>query len=139
MSPLHLMRTSAPPCWYSRPRTETGSRVDRIRGDRRPQIRSPRADGPRAATPESSISLNALLQARQLTKLYGEQIALMDVAFDVHEGEVLGIIGPNGSGKTTLLECVTGLQPADDGQVRWLGSRSRAADAEERSHEMGHT
>jgi len=65
--------------------------------------------------------LNALLQVRQLTKLYGEQIALMDVAFDVHEGEVLGIIGPNGSGKTTLLECVTGLQPADDGQVRWLG------------------
>jgi len=65
--------------------------------------------------------LNALLQVRQLTKLYGEQIALRDVAFDVHEGEVLGIIGPNGSGKTTLLECVTGLQPADDGQVRWLG------------------
>jgi ABC-type multidrug transport system ATPase subunit len=65
--------------------------------------------------------VNALLQVRQLTKLYGEQVALLDVAFDVREGEVLGVIGPNGSGKTTLLECVTGLQPADDGQVRWQG------------------
>jgi ABC-type branched-subunit amino acid transport system ATPase component len=45
--------------------------------------------------------LDALLQVRQLRKLYGEQVALLDVAFDVHEGEVLGVIGPNGSGKTT--------------------------------------
>jgi ABC-type multidrug transport system ATPase subunit len=65
--------------------------------------------------------LTELLQVEHLAKRYGDQIALADVAFDVREGEVLGIIGPNGSGKTTLLECLAGLQPADSGQVRWLG------------------
>lgn len=74
-----------------------------------------------AASVESIASPTALLQVEQLAKRYGDQVALADVAFDVREGEVLGIIGPNGSGKTTLLECLTGLQPADDGRVRWLG------------------
>ncbi len=62
-----------------------------------------------------------MLEVERLSKRYGDQVALVDVAFDVREGEVLGVIGPNGSGKTTLLECLTGLRPADDGVVRWLG------------------
>lgn len=67
------------------------------------------------------MSSIALLQVEQLSKRYSGQVALESVCFDVREGEVLGIIGPNGSGKTTLLECLTGLQPADGGYVRWQG------------------
>jgi ABC-type multidrug transport system ATPase subunit len=56
-----------------------------------------------------------------LTKRYGEQFALANVAFDMRAGEVLGIIGPNGAGKTTLLEGIAGLLPVDSGDVRWQG------------------
>jgi len=60
-----------------------------------------------------------LLQVAALSKRYGEQHALADVAFDVRVGEVLGLIGPNGAGKTTLLEALAGLLPVDAGDVRW--------------------
>jgi ABC-type multidrug transport system ATPase subunit len=63
----------------------------------------------------------ALMKVAALTKRYGEQFALADVAFDIHRGEVLGIIGPNGAGKTTLLEGIAGLLPIDSGDIRWQG------------------
>jgi ABC-2 type transport system ATP-binding protein len=63
----------------------------------------------------------ASMDVAALTKRYGEQFALADVAFDIHGGEVLGIIGPNGAGKTTLLEGLAGLLPVDSGDVRWQG------------------
>jgi len=52
-----------------------------------------------------------------LSKKYGTVIALDDVAFSIHRGEILGLIGPNGAGKTTLFECLAGVQPADRGAV----------------------
>jgi len=60
-----------------------------------------------------------LLQVAALSKRYGDQHALADVAFDIRAGEVLGLIGPNGAGKTTLLEALAGLLPVDAGEVRW--------------------
>ena len=63
----------------------------------------------------------ALMDVAALTKRYGEQFALANVAFDMRAGEVLGIIGPNGAGKTTLLEGIAGLLPVDSGDVRWQG------------------
>src|SRR5262249_33664837 len=60
-----------------------------------------------------------LMQVAALSKHYGEQHALADVAFDVRAGEVLGLIGPNGAGKTTLLEALAGLLPVDAGELRW--------------------
>jgi ABC-2 type transport system ATP-binding protein len=74
-----------------------------------------------AGKPRGPMTLTTLLEVERLTKRYRDQVALADVAFEARAGEVLGIIGPNGSGKTTLLECLTGLQPADSGLVRWLG------------------
>jgi ABC-2 type transport system ATP-binding protein len=62
-----------------------------------------------------------ILRVCRLTKRYGDEIALADVAFEIRCGEVLGLIGPNGSGKTTLLECLSGLLPVDDGEVLWRG------------------
>jgi ABC-2 type transport system ATP-binding protein len=62
-----------------------------------------------------------LLQARNLTKRYGRLTALGDVSFSVHQGEVLGLIGPNGSGKTTLFECMGGVLPLDGGSLESAG------------------
>src|SRR5258708_5694664 len=60
-----------------------------------------------------------LLEVSSLTKRFGDQIALNNVGFAIHEGEVLGLIGPNGAGKTTLLEALAGLLPVDHGNVAW--------------------
>lgn len=44
--------------------------------------------------------------------------ALRDVSFDVHEGEVFGVIGENGSGKSTVLKCMAGILQPNEGEVR---------------------
>jgi ABC-type multidrug transport system ATPase subunit len=62
-----------------------------------------------------------LLQVTALTKRYGDQVALADVAFTVRAGEILGLIGPNGAGKTTLLEALAGVLPADAADMLWCG------------------
>jgi branched-chain amino acid transport system ATP-binding protein len=62
-----------------------------------------------------------LLQVREVTKTFGGIIALNRVSFDVHDGEILGIIGPNGSGKTTVVNCITGFVRVSSGQVRFRG------------------
>jgi ABC-2 type transport system ATP-binding protein len=69
-----------------------------------------------------------LLNISNLTKRYGDQVALTDVSFSVYSGEVLGLIGPNGAGKTTLLEILAGIQPADSQTILWRGAPLSAAD-----------
>jgi ABC-type branched-subunit amino acid transport system ATPase component len=63
----------------------------------------------------------AILTARGVTKKFGGLAAVADVTFDLHEGEILGLIGPNGSGKTTLVNVVTGALSASAGEVRFAG------------------
>ena len=66
-----------------------------------------------------------------LTKSYGRLTAVADVSLSIHQGEVLGLIGPNGSGKTTLFECVAGVLPYEGGAIsmngRMLSLRDRAS------------
>jgi ABC-2 type transport system ATP-binding protein len=56
-----------------------------------------------------------------LRKSYGPVKAVDGVAFQVHRGEIFGMIGPNGSGKTTTIECIEGLRCPDQGSLRVLG------------------
>jgi ABC-type multidrug transport system ATPase subunit len=62
-----------------------------------------------------------VFQVAALTKRYGDQVALADIAMTVRAGEILGLIGPNGAGKTTLLEVLAGVLPADAADLRWRG------------------
>jgi branched-chain amino acid transport system ATP-binding protein len=66
--------------------------------------------------------MTAVLQVEKLCKSFGGITAVDDVSFDVHEGEILGIIGPNGSGKSTLFNCVLGQLMPSSGEVRVDGS-----------------
>jgi len=62
-----------------------------------------------------------ILQVKEVTKAFGGILALNRISFDVHEGDVLGIIGPNGSGKTTVVNCITGFIKMSSGKVYFRG------------------
>jgi ABC-2 type transport system ATP-binding protein len=55
-----------------------------------------------------------------IRKTYGQTVAVDEVTFTVHEGEIFGLIGPNGAGKTTTMECVEGLRTPDRGTISVL-------------------
>jgi ABC-2 type transport system ATP-binding protein len=61
------------------------------------------------------------IQVESLTKRYGDLIAVDDVSFSIHEGEVFGILGPNGAGKTTTLEVIEGLLSPTSGRTLVMG------------------
>jgi D-xylose transport system ATP-binding protein len=66
-----------------------------------------------------------LLQARGITKRFGQVEALVDVDFEIHPGEVVALVGDNGAGKSTLIKAISGVQPADTGEFRIDGQRVR--------------
>ena len=62
----------------------------------------------------------SLLRTEGLKKHFGGVAAVDDLAMEVREGEIVGLIGPNGSGKTTALNMLSGFLAPDAGRV-WLG------------------
>lgn len=62
-----------------------------------------------------------ILTVENVSKHFGGIMAVMDVNFELREGEFLGIIGPNGSGKTTLVNLITGFVRPDSGRVTFEG------------------
>ncbi|HHU71222.1 MAG TPA: amino acid ABC transporter ATP-binding protein [Clostridiales bacterium] len=64
-----------------------------------------------------------LLRADHLEKCFGETEVLNDISIEVHEGEVVAIIGPSGSGKSTLLRCLTQLEKVDQGYIEICGKK----------------
>jgi ABC-2 type transport system ATP-binding protein len=62
-----------------------------------------------------------VIEARGLTKRYGELVAVDGVSFSVAPGEVVGFLGPNGAGKTTTMRILTGFLPATDGTAAIAG------------------
>jgi len=62
-----------------------------------------------------------MIEVENLTKAYGDVVAVQNVTFRVEKGEVLGFLGPNGAGKTTTMRILTGFQPATSGRVRVAG------------------
>ena len=62
-----------------------------------------------------------MLRVVGLKVAYGGIQAVKGIAFEVRQGELVSLIGANGAGKTTTLKAVTGMQPAADGQIEFLG------------------
>jgi ABC-2 type transport system ATP-binding protein len=59
-----------------------------------------------------------LIEIEHLVKHYGTKIAVDDISFNVHAGEIFGFLGPNGAGKTTTLKIVVGLLQPTGGNVK---------------------
>jgi ABC-2 type transport system ATP-binding protein len=61
------------------------------------------------------------LELSELSRRYGNVVALDNLSFDVPAGQVVGFLGPNGAGKTTTMRAIFGLTDLDGGRVRWKG------------------
>ena len=62
-----------------------------------------------------------MLEIQDLSKRYGNVIALDGATFTVRPGRLVGFLGPNGAGKTTTMRCIFGLARPDRGTVHWNG------------------
>jgi ABC-2 type transport system ATP-binding protein len=58
-----------------------------------------------------------LIEARELTKRFGDKVAVDHLTFDVEPGRVTGFLGPNGAGKSTTMRLITGLDRPDSGMA----------------------
>jgi branched-chain amino acid transport system ATP-binding protein len=68
-----------------------------------------------------SATQSPLLTVEKLNKSFGGVRAVVEVDFQLQQGELLGVIGPNGSGKTTLVNLITGFLKPDSGRVLYKG------------------
>ena len=62
-----------------------------------------------------------MIEVRNLTKRYGDLVAVRQVSFRADKGQILGFLGPNGAGKTTTMRIITGYMPATSGTVEVAG------------------
>jgi len=83
-------------------------------------VRPARAGFAEPITPDHGAGL-PLLEIADLTVRFGGLVALQSVEISVPERAVVAVIGPNGSGKSTLFNVVSGLVPADRGNIRFAG------------------
>ena len=61
------------------------------------------------------------IEVRDLTKRYGEQLALNKISFQISKGAIVGFLGPNGAGKSTTMKILTGFIPQTDGIAKVAG------------------
>jgi len=62
-----------------------------------------------------------ILEARELVKKFGDQMAVNNISFTMQEGEVFGLLGPNGAGKSTTISMLTCLYPPNSGTMTIYG------------------
>ena len=83
---------------------------------------------PRRDMPERDA---VVLEVRNVTKRFGGLVANNTMNLDVRAGQVLALIGPNGAGKSTLFNCISGVNPATEGEIRFMGQRIDSFDSRE--------
>ena len=74
-------------------------------------------------------TLETILSIKNLNKRYGSLQALKNVSFDIHKGNVYGILGPNGSGKSTTLGIALNVVNKTSGEYSWFGGTMETHEA----------
>ena len=70
---------------------------------------------------EGVISMQKVLEVKNLKKSYKNNKAVDGLSFDVYEGEILGVLGPNGAGKSTTINILSTILKKDEGEILYFG------------------
>jgi branched-chain amino acid transport system permease protein len=86
-------------------------------------VRSPLpiGDAPELPARGRTARQGPLLEIDRARKQFGGLVAVNDLSFEVHAGEILGLIGPNGAGKSTMFNLISGALSLTSGDVRFQG------------------
>ena len=77
---------------------------------------------------------DVMIEVKDLTKFYGDYLAVDGISFQVQKGEVVGFLGPNGSGKTTTMRILTGYLPPSVGSASIAGYDTMTSSLDARRH-----
>ncbi len=78
---------------------------------------------------------NVVIEAKNISKSYGDKILYENLSFEIAPGAIVGIVGPNGAGKTTLLKMITGEEKPDTGSIK-IGETVKLAYADQLRKEL---
>ncbi len=78
-----------------------------------------------------------MIKVRNLTKYYGERLAVDNISFDVGKGEIVGFLGPNAAGKTTTMRILTGFMMPTRGDT-WIAGCNMVTDSLEGRKHIGY-
>jgi branched-chain amino acid transport system ATP-binding protein len=102
----------------SEPHVETPHEADEA-NSHRSDVAAPGGGAAVEQVPGSKSDV--LLEVDHVTLRFGGVVALNDVSFSLHKGEIFGLIGPNGAGKTTCFNAMTGVYRPTSGGIRFNG------------------
>jgi ABC-2 type transport system ATP-binding protein len=78
-----------------------------------------------------------VIRVQNLTKYYGERLAVDNISFNVAKGEIVGLLGPNGAGKTTTMRVLTGFLMPTSGDA-WIADCDMATNSLEGRQHIGY-
>ena len=96
---------------------------------------SPTEGAAALASSAAAGAAKTMLRVSALKVAYGGIQAAKGVSFEVHDGELVSLIGANGAGKTTTLKAITGLQPVAAGEIEFLGKSIKGQGAWDLVHQ----
>src|SRR3990172_8629574 len=98
-------------------REKAGRRARPSRAVLNPSIRETPEDQSPGGTTVRSRMRESIVQARGLTKKFGDFVAVDAIDFDIAKGEAFGFLGPNGAGKTSTMKMITTVSPISEGKL----------------------
>ncbi len=79
---------------------------------------------------------DTMIKLENLTKYYGKYLAVDNVSFEVHSGEVIGLVGPNGAGKTTIIKMIAKLLRPSSGRIWVRDNQGELKDLNKKSRNL---
>jgi tungstate transport system ATP-binding protein len=78
-----------------------------------------------------------VIELKKITKCYGPMVAIESLSLSIHEGKILGLMGPNGSGKTTILRLIALLEELSSGLIEVNGEQIKSVNHQRLRQDIG--
>jgi|GEM_PF-6920320 len=94
----------------------------KIKKTKKPSTKSKAAEDTTSRNTDSAKKHSSILEVKQVSKRFGDLLAVDTVSFEVPKGSIFGLVGPNGAGKTTIISMISGMLEPDSGVILLSGN-----------------